>query len=1330
MAAAALVKPERYATVTIFSEERHVTFDSAERALQTSRLFYRIEAKDALVNWGTVKANWSPWRQKRPVVRARVIAPDGAVAMLDPSVLTESPVHDQRPAIYEDQRALSGPLPGVVIGSVVETEITWEDTAPITTHGSLRRFLVGNRNPTLRTLLELKAPSSVHFLYKVRNAQSIKVTRSEEGGMVAIRFEQGSLPPVESFEPDLPSDAETWPSIDYATGESWASVAEGYYKDIESAIRPQDVQPLLEGTKGLKGIDLLRRVVTNLHQKVRYTGLEYGASALIPHPAGETLKSSYGDCKDKAVVLVSALKAAGTPAVLALLRTRGDDDINPETPGLGMFDHAIVHIPGKPGVWIDATSEFLEPDSLPWVDQGRRALLIGPGTRELITTPINRPQDNARISRREFRLSEYGPALISETFLSTGNDEAGLRARYGQEETKELREGLESYAKNAFLAEGLDRIEHTSGTDLTRQFALKLEVGKGRRGLSDLETATVAIRVDGLIWGYPNYVLSDDGTDKPDQPGWKPRSQVIEVQPFSTDWHYQIIPPPGFEPPVLPQDVERQLGPAKLVQHYTLEKDATVRVDWHFDSGKARYTPAELKELRQAVHQLTNADVPTIDFHQKGAVLLSQGKAREALKVFSDLIQAHPGEALHHVQMANALLAAGFGEEARKEARRATELEPKEALGWGALAWILEHDAIGRRFMKGFDLEGGIAAYRKAIELKPKEWGYYADLAILLEHDSFGDRYSAKAKLDEAIAQYRALKQADPNFGDRFDDNLLFALFYARKFDDLLHSVAALPPNSTRSHLKIAAIAARDGSQAALAEAVRIESRESVRSGLLVSAGNMLVQSRSYSRAVDLFKAAVGGQEDSSKLAARIEMMSTVRPFEEGLLPASDPQSVVQQYYLYLFDEKAKPEDFFRFVESDAADRKDDARRMAQVARLWRAALDRDGLPPAQARDYMISNLRLSKEGDDKTGYRIRALGLGENPQTMLVVRTAAGYRILAIDDDAGMAGKEVLRRIAAQDYQGAKLWLDWVREEQTFSAGDDPLAGRLFPRFWTRGDSPDPKRMRLAALALLSGSNAIGEYLEELKAARAQAQSPDALRLDLLLANAAGRLKNWPLLQEAALRLVAGEPSSNTALDFVNTACAFTHDWKAWQTVIAARLARVPDDRAAIRASAGLAEAQGDFTKARSILRPLIDKNQAEMRDYNQYTWLALFLDKVTNDELSLLQRAIAKKNDSSYAEIHTLACLYAELGKTKEARELLLRAMDSVGIDEPNEPIWFGFARIAEEYGLASTALSLYQRVGRTDVFDDIPTSTFLLARMHEKRLSARAAPSGSMK
>jgi len=1317
IAAAATIKPKQYDKVTIFTEEQRKVFNASGKYTVTTRTVYRIESKEAMARWGTARASWSPWRGPRPEIRARVIEPDGTVVALDPKILTEAPMHDQRPELYEDSRTYSGPLPGIQVGSIVETEQVWRDSSPQIGNGGEWRYYFGEDGTVLHASLELQAPSSQTLKYKLHKAPSVSVKREEKDGVITIRFEAGPIDAFEAEEGDLPADSEMWPAVDYGTGESWNAVARSYYDEIKGAIRSNDVAPLLAGTNRLRGRELMKRIVTNLHEKVRYTGLEFGSSQLIPHPAGDTLKTGYGDCKDKAVVLVSALQAAGIPAQMALLYVRGEADVTAEVPGIGLFNHAIVYVPGKNATWIDATAEFYEPGDLPWVDQGRLALLVGPDTRELVRIPINAPEENVQKATREYRLSEYGPAHIVETFESTGNESAVLRRGYGQDESKETREGLARYVKNSFLADDLTNVEHTAGSDLTKPFQLKLEMAKARRGNSDLDQAVAAIRMDGIFWGFPDYVISDDGTDKPDQPGWKPRRNDIEIQPFTTEWHYRIVAPPSFDAPVLPKDSEQSIGPGKLTSHYSIEADGSVSAVIRFNSVKARYTPEELKALRQAAHTLGSADPIIFSFPQKGAALLAAGKAKEALASYAEMIKLHPAEGLHHIQMANALLAAGFGEEARKESARATELDPKNGEAWSARGWILEHDAIGRRFGEGFDLKGALAAYRKAIEVDPKEWTNYADVAILLEFDEHGERYSTASDLNGAVTEYRALKDLDKAHSERFDNNLLYDLVYQKKWEEALTFCDTLASTNERIGVRLVVLAAKDGSQAALTEAKRRESSESTRSDDLVSAASFLFRLRMYPPALDLLNAAASGQADSSKLRKRIELVHNVRPYEEVLFPESDPRRIVQNFLLDSLNPASKPEYLFKYMDFDAEDRKDAATDNANAVHRLRQTLANEDIPTPMAADLLLSNLKMSVEGDDQTGFRIRTSGFGSTPDVMLVTRKNAGFQLVVFEDFTPV-GREVLQRLAANDLKGAKIWLDWTREILRMNNGDDPLGGRLFPRFWTRGDDPDPARMKLAAVAIHAYESGIRDYVDFIKQARAQAKEPEQTRLDLLLATAAKTTRDWPLLEEVSTRLLAANPGSDSALWDVIEANLRTHHWQVGEKAIATRLGRIPDDETAARVASELADGQGDFVQARSLIRPLIDKNRAGMWDFNEYTWNAIMLGKVSDEDLSILQQAI--NDNSSFNEIHTLACLYAEMGKTKEARELLLKAMDAAGMSQPNEPVWYGFARVAEDYGLTEVALTLYQRVGKTKN-DDVPTSTYNLARHREQLLRA---------
>ena len=107
-------------------------------------------------------------------------------------------------------------------------------------------------------------------------------------------------------------------------------------------------------------------------------------------------------------------------------------------------------------------------------------------------------------------------------------------------------------------------------------------------------------------------------------------------------------------------------------------------------------------------------------------------------------------------------------------------------------------------------------------------------------------------------------------------------------------------------------------------------------------------------------------------------------------------------------------------------------------------------------------------------------------------------------------------------------------------------------------------------------------------------------------------------------------------------------------------QLAKRPDDEELIRLKALWGEESGDWPEARSAWQMLIDKGTAKPNDYNMYGWSSLFDNTVNDAAISQARQATMLTNNASFAEIHTLACLYTAEGKTTEARDLLLKAMN----------------------------------------------------------------------
>jgi hypothetical protein len=78
--------------------------------------------------------------------------------------------------------------------------------------------------------------------------------------------------------------------------------------------------------------------------------------------------------------------------------------------------------------------------------------------------------------------------------------------------------------------------------------------------------------------------------------------------------------------------------------------------------------------------------------------------------------------------------------------------------------------------------------------------------------------------------------------------------------------------------------------------------------------------------------------------------------------------------------------------------------------------------------------------------------------------------------------------------------------------------------------------------------------------------------------------------------------------------------------------------------------------------------------------------------------------------------------VGKAKEAHDLLLRSMDELNLDEPNDDYWYALGRIAEQYGEREIALADYRKLEKPKEPLAVPTSSYRLAQMRLKALGEK--------
>ena len=597
--------PEGVGAKVVFDDTSY-SFDSKGRMTHKWRRVFQVLNEEGAKDWTSLSWEWMAWHESKPILKARVIARDGAIYLLDPKTIAEGSTRDDSPDIYSDQRVLRAPLPAIAPGAIVEQLVEMQDTAPFFEGGTLHRLYLSQSVPVGHSRLRLEAPTSLNLQFKIYRMMGVNPVRSERNGITSVVIDAGPFDAVKVIQPLLPPNAATFATVDFSIGKSWRDLASRYAVQVDSRIQSGGFEHLVkEAAAANTREEKIALALASLHKEVRYTGVEFGEAALVPHQPKDILERHYGDCKDKATLLVGMLRKMDIPAYVALLRTGPSLDIDPSLVGMGMFNHAVAYVPGSPDYWIDATAEFAPLGELPTMDRNRWAIVIRPETEGPVKTPALTSARNVTIETREFYLAGVGKARLVETTQYSAHAAIPIRSNYASPDPAKLKKDLEGYLKTYYGAEKLTKLDYSSSNDLKQPFRLTLESDKVQRGMTDQTVATVAIFPANIVENLSTYFREQGEEGAPVEPRTE---NFVTSSPFVTEWRYKIVPPAGFKSRKLPENSKLTLGPATLERKFETDQDGVVMATLRFDSGNAELTPAEAKTLRDGVKEFTKTE--------------------------------------------------------------------------------------------------------------------------------------------------------------------------------------------------------------------------------------------------------------------------------------------------------------------------------------------------------------------------------------------------------------------------------------------------------------------------------------------------------------------------------------------------------------------------------------------------------------------------------------------------------------------------------------------------------------------------------------------------
>jgi transglutaminase-like putative cysteine protease len=443
---------------------------------------YRHEVTKILTDDGVKQMNqltvaYTPSQQKLEIIKSRVIKPDGTV--IEATDMGDSNPSSVDSRLYYDYSVRRLALKGVEKGGWVDFEYRLDDVQS-NIYGEYfgDMFVFGGYEPTCQAKYVLITPAKRKFnYYQERVPGTPLIQLSEDGQTRTYAWELDNLPYVER-EPMMPSYSETLPYLKISTFDTWDQLAKWYWQLIQDQFEaPADLkEKVQELTKDKKTqMEKVRALYNFTVTDIRYLGLEFGIGGYKPHKAMDIFRARYGDCKDKATLLITMLKEIGIPADIVLIRTRDLGKVDRTLPSLGLFNHAICHVPDVDGkeLWLDGTAMYTSLDEFPPSDQGCEVFCVNSTRGVYKTTTTFQASQSVAEYETEIKLNGDGSAKGSRNTRLKGAFAPGMRYYFSN--PAKIQQDVERQFNAILPGTRLSNIQHSDFTNLDEPSRLSFE---------------------------------------------------------------------------------------------------------------------------------------------------------------------------------------------------------------------------------------------------------------------------------------------------------------------------------------------------------------------------------------------------------------------------------------------------------------------------------------------------------------------------------------------------------------------------------------------------------------------------------------------------------------------------------------------------------------------------------------------------------------------------------------------------------------------------------------------------------------------------------------
>jgi tetratricopeptide (TPR) repeat protein len=430
----------------------------------------------------------------------------------------------------------------------------------------------------------------------------------DAGDLRVWSFSAKDVPPLVPEPSMTPVVDELWAAA-VSTLESWDA-----YAHWESALLTEAFQPSPEidalarklTAGALTPREKIDRLWAHVAQEIRYQqDYEDTIAGVKPHAAGMVVERGYGDCKDKAVLLIRLARAVGIELRFAVLRTTPAGKVWKAIPNQ-QFNHAIAYAPRQQGIdapfFIDTTTNGLDIGNTRADDEGATSLVIDPqGHWEMTTIPYQNP--DLELVRHDVTVDLKAPekATGHDHFQARGNTAASIRVSLRSAEgAKRYYQSLSDaiFAGTTLVSGTSDRHQ-----DLTRPVSIDLDI--------DLRNAVKA-EDDHFRFEVPSPFILAHAT------ALATRRHPLQLWRGTRSLAVEVDLPEGQPVLHLPTDFSVE-HPCFTVSRQVATKGTHVSIQARYQNHCAEVAPADYPAFREAVQKALAKTQDTIVFGGKTA---------------------------------------------------------------------------------------------------------------------------------------------------------------------------------------------------------------------------------------------------------------------------------------------------------------------------------------------------------------------------------------------------------------------------------------------------------------------------------------------------------------------------------------------------------------------------------------------------------------------------------------------------------------------------------------------------------------------------------------